>query len=61
MAIIKQKQTDYTAIIKLLYGRENIDDTVGGAAVSKLETLFREKSSLLVEIEELQRSVSTCI
>ena len=44
-------------MLKVLYGRD-VNDVTSSAALAKLEALYHEKSSLVVEVEELQRSVS---
>lgn len=58
LGIMKQQRSDYNAMLRLLYGRELVDDVTSSAALAKLETFFQEKSNLLVEVEDLQRSVS---
>lgn len=45
-------------MLRLLYGREVTDDMTSSGALNKLEIFFQEKSNLLVEVEDLQRSVS---
>lgn len=44
-------------MLKCLYGRENVSDISSSSALAKLEALYREKSNLVVEVEDLQRSV----
>ena len=45
-------------MLKCLYGRDKVEDVTSSEAVAKLEALYHEKSNLVLEVEELQRSVS---
>ena len=55
---IKQERSDLVAIMKSVYNRECVDGISSSDVVSKIDSVIREKSDLVVEIEDLQRSVS---
>ena len=46
------------AIMKSVYNRECVDGISSSDVVSKIDSVIREKSDLVLEIEDLQRSVS---
>ena len=55
---IKQERSDLVAIMKSVYNRECVDGISSSDVVSKIDSVIREKSDLVLEIEDLQRSVS---
>jgi hypothetical protein len=58
LSSIKQEHLDYKAMLKCLYGRDSTSDVSSATALRKLEGLFHEKSNLIIEVQELQRSAS---
>lgn len=57
MTQLHQEHSDYQTIVRLVYGADSPSVSTSTLA-AKLEALFSEKSEMVVEIEELQRSVS---
>lgn len=55
---IKQERSDLVAIMKSVYNRECVDGINSSDVVSKIDSVIREKSDLVLEIEDLQRSAS---
>ena len=57
MGQLKQEHCDFKAIVRLVYGSDNVPNASSSVVLSKIEAIFLEKSELVVEIEELQKSV----
>lgn len=54
---LRSQQDEYHLLLRKLFGHENMERVNAEDAVAKVEGLFHDKSSLLEEIEGLQRSV----
>ena len=55
---LKQEHSDFKSIVRLVYGSHDVPVASSSVVLSKIEAMFHEKSELVVEIEELQKSVS---
>ena len=55
---LKQEHSDFKSIVRLVYGSHDVPVASSSVVLTKIEAMFQEKSELVVEIEELQKSVS---
>lgn len=59
MEMLRTMHASYRAILQKLFSQEIVDSIRSADAEDKMDLVLRERNSLLLEVEELQRSVSS--
>ena len=58
MEMLRTMHTSHQAILQKLFGHELVDPVSSADVEEKVESVLKERNSLVLEVEELQRSVS---
>ena len=59
MEAVANHYSDYTTVLQALYNKDHVTNVTAIEAAAKIDQLYHEKNNLLMEVEGLQRSVST--